>query len=79
MQRKASTMQNFWMLNLVVRKETARLQKVKFISVSYGEYSKSITIPLKGVTMKTEPRCTVSAMAFLTQCMQQGRFLSITY
>ena len=24
-QRKASTMYNFWMLNLVVRKETARL------------------------------------------------------
>ena len=24
-QRKASTMWNFWMLNLVVRKETARL------------------------------------------------------
>ena len=28
-QRKASTMQNFWMLNLVVRKETARLWKFK--------------------------------------------------
>jgi len=27
--RKASTMWNFWMLNLVVRKERARLWKVK--------------------------------------------------
>ena len=28
-QRKASTVYNCWMLNLVVRKETARLSKVK--------------------------------------------------
>jgi hypothetical protein len=28
-QRKASTMQKFWMLNLVVRRETARLLTVK--------------------------------------------------
>jgi hypothetical protein len=28
-QRKASTMYKFWMLNLVVRRETTRLLKVK--------------------------------------------------